>query len=127
MNRLPIELQNIICSYVGPTPSARVFHDLVECRQNEPRDDGGCYFTHWWRFYFKPNGFNPKEYLADIGLGEECVRCRWNKTWEESLEEGFDGMCAECYEAVYHPNQNEPRWVNDPVFSEDEYEEDDEI
>lgn len=132
MNRLPDELQRMIFQY-SPivSPSAKVMELLIECRQCEPDDDGGCDFHLWWRNYFKtgidphPN-YNPNEYYAKIGYGDDCCKCGWPRTWSELQTEGYDQMCAECYETTYHPEcRNQViQMVYSDLESDDEDEDD---
>ena len=129
MNRLPDELQRMIFQY-SPivSPSAKVMELLIECRQCEPEDDGGCDFHLWWRDYFKVECrpiYNPKEYYAKIGYGDDCCKCKWPRTWAELQTEGYDEMCGECYEETYHPEcRNQAITLYSDVESDYESEDD---
>lgn len=123
MNALPIELQNMIYSYVGKHQIVSLFDKVIECRAEdaEPEND----FYTWWKTQFKSNNFNPLKHLHQIGCGNECIRCRFSLTWNEYQIEGYDGMCARCYQRVYHygceSDDDETNYEGD---TEDEYEDD---
>ena len=130
---LPTELISLIFQFspiVAPSKGliqeANATFELSQAFSHSGYDS----FSQWYfgkttlldRCRDKAKRFNCLEYRCEIGEGDPCVRCRYPKTYGELLEEGFDGMCANCYECVYHPNENEPKWVN-YYQSEDEGEE----
>lgn len=124
MNALPIELQNIIYSYVGKHKLAHLFDKVIECRENDP-DQEDDFYT-WWKDQFKLSDFNPTRHLHVLSCGDHCVRCQYWLTWDEYQTEGYDGMCARCYQRVYHPDADDADEynLNHSDDEEDEYEED---
>lgn len=49
--------------------------------------------------------FNCLKYRCEIGEGDPCVECRYARTWDELKEDGYDGMCEQCYTRAYHPEE----------------------
>jgi hypothetical protein len=144
MQNLPIELQNMICSYIGKTPSANAFNQLIDCKETyaecrtemhlECPDD----FNEWWNGVFKKCNYampynsykwlamNPQKFLATAGMGDPCCRCGWNRTWSEMQTEGYDNHCYQCYAKVYHNDDDFSGCYDvsesEPESDNDEYE-----
>jgi hypothetical protein len=128
MNRLPFEIQNLIYSYMGVAPSAKLINELIELKNMETDElefdawyklakpafayafndyTSSARVRHYSRVKFaKVLRFNPTFYkCAVLEWGEPCVSCDCSRNWQELNTEGYEGMCEECYTNTYYPNQ----------------------
>ena len=138
---LPTELISLIFKFAPiVAPSKQIIEEANATFELSQAfsDSGYESFSQWFfgktplldRCRDKSKRFNCLEYRCEIGEGEPCVRCRFPRTYIDLQEEGYDGMCSDCYECVYHDDQDpspksqlegyeyDPRWEDE---EDDEY------